>query len=153
MPDRDQTFVHRNQRGFIVVYDDVEYGSAYGDERSGRMDAVVIRLAAEFLDMNFNPADENVEEIRPIGRIVSKDYAGVGVDLESTAVGNLKTGKSVGPGGDFLFELYNVSRMESPGIIVLKNRDLPGHADDFGGAGGCNLGGGLSQTHSRQGCE
>ncbi len=81
---------HFDQRGFVVVIDgNVEGGAAHRNHRGRGQHAIRVGHVAEVLDMNAHPADQDVQEVPPVRRILAEHHARVGKYLKSAAVGNL----------------------------------------------------------------
>jgi len=58
---RDLAFIDRNERGSVFILDgDVENRPAHGDDRGWRPDFVVVRLASDFLDLDFYVVKEDL---------------------------------------------------------------------------------------------
>jgi len=101
---RHLSFLNDNDSGGVFILNaDVENCAAYGNDRSGRADFVVIGLSADFLDLDFYTAEKYFQQVLPIPGIIAENYARIGENLEGAAVGDLKNGIPFSTCDDDLF--------------------------------------------------
>jgi len=92
-----------NGSGIFIFNIDVENRATHGNDRGGRADFVVIGLPADFLDLDFYPAEKYFQQILPIAGIIAENDAGILENFEGAAIGNLKNGITFSASDDDLF--------------------------------------------------
>ncbi len=76
MLHRNLAFIDRNHRGGVFILDsDVENRSPDRNDGGWRPDFVVIRLAADFFDLDFYAAEPNLQQVFPITWIIAENHA------------------------------------------------------------------------------
>src|ERR1035437_10384440 len=99
MPDIHQAFFQGNEGGAVVLHLDIEDGAAHRNQRGGRGDIIRIRNAGEMLDIDFDLAHPDIQEVGDAVGLAERDF-GVGEDLKRAAVRRLKLGVPIGAGFD-----------------------------------------------------
>ncbi len=61
------------------------------------------------LDMDAHPPHQYIQQVFPVGRVLSEQDARVGENLKSAAVGNLEDGVSVRPGHDQILDVHRLA--------------------------------------------
>src|ERR1019366_6335738 len=102
MPDIHHAFIEGDEGGAIeILHIDIENGAAHRNQRGGRGDIVRIRQTVEVLDIDFDLAHPDVQEVaEPIG--LTESNFGVGEDLKRAAIRYLEFGVPIGAGSDDL---------------------------------------------------
>ena len=123
MPDIDDTFLNGHDGSFVVIVDaDIKCSPTYGNYGCGCKNPIVIRLSAPLLDVDFHPAHQNIQQIAPVSGILAKDDIGIGINLESTTIGNLELRVAVWTGDNDLPGLHFVTDVQGPGYGIAKRR-------------------------------
>src|SRR5271166_1213157 len=123
MPDVHYSFFYGYDRRIVViVHTDIKCGPAHGNYRCGGENPVVIGLSTQLLDMDFHPPNQNIQQVAPVSRILTKDDIGVRIDLKSTTIGNLELGIAVWTRDNDLPGLHIITDVESPLCSVAKGR-------------------------------
>ena len=101
---RHLSFFNDDDGGGVFIFNiDVENCAAHGNDRGGRADFVVIGLPADFLDLDFYPAEKYFQQILPIPGIIAENHAGIGENLEGAAISYSKHGITLSASYDDLF--------------------------------------------------
>src|ERR1019366_4716942 len=102
MPDIHQAFIEGDESSAVEIqHIDIEDGAAHRNQRGGGGDVVRIRQTVKMLDIDFDLAHPDVQEVgEPIG--LTESNFGVGEHLKRAAVRYLEFGVSIGAGFDDL---------------------------------------------------
>ena len=98
-------FIQGDEGGAVeILHVHIEDGAAHRNQRGGRGDIIRIRNAGEMLDIDFNLAHPDIQQVADAVSLAEGDF-GVGEDFERAAVGHLEFGVPVGAGFDHLLLL------------------------------------------------
>jgi len=126
-----------SQSDFAVSVGEHTFKWLYSKDQAvvGGEDAVWIRVAAQFLDVDLDLSKKNIEQITEAARVPAEDNVGVRENEEHAPVRHLQLGETIVAGDDRLSGADRLAGKKSPGAIVFENRNVA--------FGGNNLCGGL----------
>jgi len=76
VPHIHLSLIHDHERGSVFILDaDIKDGAAHGDDSGWRINLVVVRLAADLLDLDFHAAEKNLEQVFPVPGSVPENHA------------------------------------------------------------------------------
>src|SRR5579883_1579650 len=99
------------------------------------------------LNLDSDAPDQDVQQVSPVARSFAELHLGIGVNLESAAIGKLKQSRSIRAGDDELLNLDGLPRGDGPQGGIAHDRNASGNSDRFGGIFGGIDAGKLTEAH------
>ena len=131
-------FFNQHECDVVVLDRNVEGGAANGDHRRRRLNAIGVRRAVQFFDVNFDASDPEVEQLTQVTLVAAKGSAGVGEDLEDAAIRHLDFCVSINASDNFLFRIDRIADVDGPRSFILENLNLALRVQHPPGRSRCN---------------
>ena len=133
MTNLDQAFFDRHERRFLVLHCDIEYCSANRNHSCRRDDTIVVRLAAQLLNVDLHPPSRDQED--PSGSMDSPGRPRASSDTPRMCF-HRTPGKSAKPSAPVTITWRTWTTLptcSAQGLESLRIGDLAGQVSYFGG--------------------
>src|ERR1035437_6729554 len=116
VPDIHQAFIDRHEGGAVeILHIDIEDGAAHRNQRGGRSDIIRIRNPGQMLDVDFDLAHPDVQEVGDTEGFAERDF-GIWEDLKRAAVRHLELGVPIEAGFDHLLLFDDTAELNGEAV-------------------------------------